>query len=100
MVFLLIVFRRHTLTLVPSKGRVYSFGLGGVGQLGTKASVNSNTPQLVLGPWLSPSGTSVIETNKLYIVKSIYAGGDQCFVKVTHKMVFIILFKRLVSIIL
>ncbi|VVC31316.1 Hypothetical protein CINCED_3A018116 [Cinara cedri] len=77
--------RRHTLTLVPSKGRVYSFGLGGVGQLGTRASVNSNTPQLVLGPWLSPTGVSVIETNKQYIVKSIYAGGDQCFVKVTHK---------------
>lgn len=84
------------MTLVPSKGRVYSFGLGGVGQLGTKASVNSNTPQLVLGPWLSPSGTSVIETKKLYIVKSIYAGGDQCFVKVTHKMVFIIQFQCLV----
>lgn len=78
--------RRHTLTLVPSKGRVYSFGLGSVGQLGTKASINSNTPQLVLGPWLSPSGTSMIVTNKEYIVKSIYAGGDQCFVKVTHKL--------------
>lgn len=75
------------MTLVPSKGRVYSFGLGSVGQLGTKSSINSNTPQLVLGPWLSPSGTSVIETNKQYVVKSIYAGGDQCFVRVTHKSV-------------
>lgn len=75
---------------MPSKGRVYSFGLGSVGQLGTKASINSNTPQLVLGPWLSPSGTSMIETNKEYIVKSIYAGGDQCFVKVTHKSVCVI----------
>jgi len=79
------------LALVPSKGRLYSFGLGGVGQLGTKAAINSNTPQLVLGPWLSPSGASVIETNKEYIVKSIYSGGDQCFVKVTHKKVFIII---------
>lgn len=78
------------MTLVPSKGRLYSFGLGGAGQLGTKASSNSNTPQLVVGPWLSPSGTSVIETNKQYIVKSIYAGGDQCFVKVSHKVVCII----------
>lgn len=69
---------------------MYSFGLGSVGQLGTKASNNSNTPQLVLGPWLSPSGTSMIETNKQYVVKSIYAGGDQCFVKVTHKSVCII----------
>lgn len=76
------------MTLVPSKGRVYSFGLGGVGQLGTKGSVNSNTPQLVVGPWLSPSGTSMVQTNKQYIVKSIYAGGDQCFVKVTHQTVF------------
>jgi len=78
------------LTLVPSKGRVYSFGLGSVGQLGTKLFINSNTPQLVLGPWLSPSGTAVIDTKKEYIVKSIYAGGDQCFVRVTHKLVCII----------
>jgi len=44
----------------------------------------------VLGPWLSPSGTAMIDTKKEYIVKSIYAGGDQCFVRVTHKSVCII----------
>ena len=44
----------------------------------------------MLGPWLSPSGTSMIETNKQYVVKNIYAGGDQCFVKVTHKSVCVI----------
>lgn len=86
------------MTLVPSKGRVYSFGLGIVGQLGTNTSINSNTPQLVLGPWLSPSGVSLIETKKKYIVKSIYAGGDQCFVRVTHKRVYIVIINLLILI--
>ncbi|XKL68820.1 hypothetical protein PGB90_006589 [Kerria lacca] len=44
--------KRHTLTLIPSRGRVYAFGLGGVGQLGNKMAKNSSTPQVVIGPWL------------------------------------------------
>jgi hypothetical protein len=44
---------------------------------------------VVVGPWLSPSGVSILENNNIsdYVVKRIYAGGDQCFVTVTrHKV--------------
>lgn len=72
--------RQHTLALVPSRGRVYSFGLGGAGQLGARKPVNTSTPQVVLGPWLSPSGTSVIpDATSNTMVKKIFAGGDHCF---------------------
>ncbi|XP_054285164.1 probable E3 ubiquitin-protein ligase HERC4 isoform X2 [Macrosteles quadrilineatus] len=79
--------RRHTLALVPSRGRIYAFGLGCAGQLGTKAQLSSTTPQVVVGPWLSPSGISIVENNNIsdYVVKRIYAGGDQCFVTVTRQ---------------
>ncbi|XP_049804341.1 probable E3 ubiquitin-protein ligase HERC4 isoform X1 [Schistocerca nitens] len=83
--------RRHTLALVPSRGRVYAFGLGGAGQLGTKAVLNATTPQVVLGPWVSPSGVSIIEPHEQSqhsqncVVKRIYAGGDHCFALVTRK---------------
>ncbi|XP_017778444.1 PREDICTED: probable E3 ubiquitin-protein ligase HERC4 isoform X2 [Nicrophorus vespilloides] len=62
--------RQHTLALVPSRDRIYSFGLGGAGQLGAKKSINSSTPQIVAGPWI---GTSRINR--------IFAGGDHCFAK-------------------
>lgn len=55
--------QRHTLALVPSRGRVYGFGLGGVGQLGTRSAHSVNTPQVVMGPWLSPSGVSLVPNN-------------------------------------
>lgn len=84
----LTIFRKHTLALVPSKGHVYSFGLGSVGQLGTVSLNNSNIPQLVLGPWLPPSGTYGKNTKEQYNVKSIHAGGDRCFVRVTRQTVF------------
>ncbi|KRT83036.1 Regulator of chromosome condensation repeat containing protein [Oryctes borbonicus] len=77
--------RQHTLALIPSRGRVYSFGLGGAGQLGGRKPVNSSTPQVVLGPWVSPSGTSVIsDNNSNFMVKRIFAGGDHCFAIVTN----------------
>lgn len=81
--------RRHTLALVPSRGRVYAFGLGGAGQLGTKSTSNSSTPQVVIGPWLSPSGVSLVESSHDCIVKRISAGGDHCFVLVSlpHNLV-------------
>lgn len=44
---------RHTLVFVPSRGRIYGFGLGTAGQLGTKTMRNSTLPQVVLGPWVS-----------------------------------------------
>ncbi|KAI4456139.1 ubiquitin-protein ligase e3a-related [Holotrichia oblita] len=72
--------RQHTLALVPSRGRVYSFGLGGSGQLGGRKPGNSSTPQVVLGPWVSPSGISVLpDSSENIAVKRIFAGGDHCF---------------------
>lgn len=41
--------RRHTLTFVPSRGRVYGFGLGCSGQLGNRLTQNSSVPQVVVG---------------------------------------------------
>lgn len=71
--------RRHTLTLIPSRGRVYAFGLGGVGQLGNKMATSLSTPQVVLGPWLSNNA------DEKYTVRRIYAGGDQCFITLSRK---------------
>jgi E3 ubiquitin-protein ligase HERC4 len=72
---------------------VYAFGLGGAGQLGTKAVRSAATPQVVLGPWVSPGGVSVVEAGVQSehasdcMVKRIYSGGDHCFATVTHKEV-------------
>lgn len=71
--------RRHTLTFVPSRGRVYGFGLGGCGQLGNRLAESSKIPQVVVGPWASPSGSMLIEntnTNTMLTVRRIFAGGD------------------------
>lgn len=43
---------RHTLVFVPSRVRIYGFGLGGSGQLGTKAMASAALPQVVQGPWV------------------------------------------------
>ncbi|XP_039277120.1 probable E3 ubiquitin-protein ligase HERC4 isoform X2 [Nilaparvata lugens] len=81
--------RRHTLAFVPSRGRVYAFGLGGAGQLGSRAVLNSNTPQVVLGPWLSPSGVALLpppaSLSSDYVIRRIFAGGDHCFVTVRNQ---------------
>lgn len=74
--------RQHTLALVPSRGRVYSFGLGGAGQLGRRKTSSASTPQVVLGPWASPSGVSVVPTDKTLTIHRIFSGGDHCFVTV------------------
>ncbi|XP_021697448.1 probable E3 ubiquitin-protein ligase HERC4 isoform X1 [Aedes aegypti] len=76
--------RRHTLAFVPSRGKIYGFGLGGVGQLGVGVISNYNTPQIVRGPWIDP-GPKTIDTISpppatQLIVGKIFAGGDQCFV--------------------
>ncbi|XP_011049375.1 PREDICTED: probable E3 ubiquitin-protein ligase HERC4 isoform X2 [Acromyrmex echinatior] len=82
--------KRHTLALVPSRGRVYAWGLGGAGQLGNRASQSATTPQVVLGPWSSPSGSSVMldlhySPQIDCVVKHIFSGGDHCFVTISHK---------------
>ncbi|PSN46654.1 hypothetical protein C0J52_07077 [Blattella germanica] len=46
---------------------------------------------VVLGPWISPSGVSVVaagvksEHSANCVIKRIYAGGDHCFATVTHQ---------------
>ncbi|XP_030753015.1 probable E3 ubiquitin-protein ligase HERC4 isoform X2 [Sitophilus oryzae] len=78
--------RQHCLALVPSRGRVYSFGIGGSGQLGVRKTNNANTPQAVLGPWVSPSGNCLVPSdNKIgcnLVIHRIFAGGDHCYVSV------------------
>ena len=88
--------RCHTLALIDSTGKLYSFGLGANGQLGTSATTNQKTPTPVHGGWL-PS-TSLQEEGDLidfgtpvdlvplaehgFVVKRVFAGGDQSFVSV------------------
>ncbi|NXT06188.1 HERC4 ligase, partial [Prunella fulvescens] len=43
--------RQHTTAFVPSSGRIYSFGLGGNGQLGTGTTSNRKSPFTVKGSW-------------------------------------------------
>ncbi|KAM7357848.1 HECT and RLD domain containing E3 ubiquitin ligase 4 isoform 2-T4 [Cochliomyia hominivorax] len=81
---------KHTLALVPSRGRVYGFGLGCAGQLGTRVTNNTPIPQVVLGPWVSPSGQALIESEitedveSSYIIKQIFSGGDHSLVTCTY----------------
>ncbi|XP_018560806.1 probable E3 ubiquitin-protein ligase HERC4 isoform X2 [Anoplophora glabripennis] len=80
--------RQHSLALVPSRGRVYSFGIGGSGQLGLRKPTSSMTPQVVLGPWVSPSGISLVPTpgnNQNFVIHRIFSGGDHCFVSVVKQ---------------
>ncbi|XP_065584431.1 probable E3 ubiquitin-protein ligase HERC4 isoform X2 [Artemia franciscana] len=97
--------RCHSLAFVPSRGQVYSFGLGGSGQLGCVSSpTNISTPQTVIGgKWVSSSGTvpptseandnvemtdveSSVDGNDIYAlpfaIDRIFAGGDQSFAMV------------------
>lgn len=83
------------MALVPSRGKVYAWGLGGSGQLGTQTARSVTTPQVVHGPWITKNGDSspMVEsdsTNPLsgdFIVKHIFSGGDQCFTTVVQEKV-------------
>lgn len=73
--------RRHTLTFVPSRKRVYGFGLGGSGQLGAgKDCLKTSLPHTVNGPWVS---TTSISNDSDLIIRSIFAGGDHCLVSLS-----------------
>ncbi|KAB0381680.1 hypothetical protein FD755_003597, partial [Muntiacus reevesi] len=48
--------RQHTSAFVPSSGRIYSFGLGGNGQLGTGSTSNRKSPFTVKGNWFPYNG--------------------------------------------
>ncbi|XP_046611167.1 probable E3 ubiquitin-protein ligase HERC4 isoform X2 [Neodiprion virginianus] len=84
--------RRHTLAFVPSRGRVYAWGLGGAGQLGARVSRSVSTPQVVLGPWVSPNGAAMVQPDISAtphsvdcVVRHVFTGGDHCFATVTHR---------------
>ncbi|XP_020812495.1 probable E3 ubiquitin-protein ligase HERC4 isoform X2 [Drosophila serrata] len=77
---------RHTMALVPSRGRVYSFGLGSSGQLGTRSTKSLMLPQVVIGPWVSPSGSALLQSSDAkvsVVIHQIFSGGDQSIVTTT-----------------
>ncbi|EDW50031.1 probable E3 ubiquitin-protein ligase HERC4 isoform X2 [Drosophila sechellia] len=77
---------RHTLALVPSRGKVYAFGLGSSGQLGTRSTKSLMLPQVVIGPWVSPSGSAQLQSNDSQVslvIRQIFSGGDQSIVTTT-----------------
>lgn len=66
--------RQHTLALVRRSGRVYSWGLGGSGQLGQKSTKNCSMPCGVANAeWASNDSSTGCA------VQRICAGGDQTF---------------------
>uniref|UniRef100_A0A672L5V2 HECT and RLD domain containing E3 ubiquitin protein ligase 4 n=1 Tax=Sinocyclocheilus grahami TaxID=75366 RepID=A0A672L5V2_SINGR len=73
--------RQHTLALIPSSGKIDSFGLGGNGQLGTRSTYNRISPAPVKGCWQAHTDPVPmdVEAEQSYCVKRIYAGGDQSF---------------------
>lgn len=74
---------RHTLAMVPSRGRIYGFGLGSSGQLGTRSTKSLNLPQVVIGPWVSPSGSALLQSSDAdvsVVIHQIFSGGDQSIV--------------------
>ncbi|KAK3871366.1 hypothetical protein Pcinc_023478 [Petrolisthes cinctipes] len=81
--------RCHTLVFLPSQGQVYAFGQGMSGQLGIKTPHNCNLPQVVVGPWVSPRGISLMQGTsdtvpKIYVQK-IFAGGDVSMARVSKQ---------------
>ncbi|XP_043912312.1 probable E3 ubiquitin-protein ligase HERC4 isoform X2 [Protopterus annectens] len=77
--------RQHTLAFVPASGRIYSFGLGGNGQLGTGSTCNRKSPFTVKGNWVPHcSQKPSFEYNEnCCCVKRIFSGGDQSFAHFT-----------------
>ena len=78
--------RCHTLALVQSSGKVYSFGLGKCGQLGTGHLENAATPTAVRGQWLSSEALTncVMEGEESggrggMVAREVFTGGDQSF---------------------
>ncbi|GAB0092566.1 probable E3 ubiquitin-protein ligase HERC4 [Sergentomyia squamirostris] len=87
--------RKHTLAFVPSRGRVYGFGLGHSGQLGMLKPRNVSIPQVVAGPWITVSTSGQVnressETECGIVepstkIRRIFSGGDHCLVAAVGK---------------
>ncbi|KAJ8248211.1 hypothetical protein GJAV_G00239610 [Gymnothorax javanicus] len=73
--------RQHTLALIPSSGKIDSFGLGGNGQLGTRSTCNRKSPAPVKCSLVSSNDPSAPRTDchECLMVRRIFAGGDQSF---------------------
>lgn len=72
--------KRHTMTFLPSRNKIYGFGLGGCGQLASGKDYNkSSLPQACTGPWFSND----YEDSQLTI-KRMFAGGDHCLVSLSQ----------------
>lgn len=96
--------RCHTLAVVQSSGRVYGFGLGTSGQLGTGSRENATIPTPVSGQWVRRESLVVSsmdrvedgkeerggvvameeggggeERERRMVVREVFAGGDQSF---------------------
>ncbi|XP_056902787.1 probable E3 ubiquitin-protein ligase HERC4 [Takifugu flavidus] len=71
--------RQHTLAFTPSSGKMYSFGLGGNGQLGTRSTCNRKSPAPVKGPFVASAAPIESESEQCFCIHRIYAGGDQSF---------------------
>lgn len=86
--------KKHSLAFVPTRGRLYAFGLGGSGQLGHSAFTSAVTPQVVHGPWIGPTGEPsapkrVMEEMEVdgfekVVITRIGAGGDQSYALVNE----------------
>lgn len=72
--------QRHSLTFVPTRGRIYGFGMGCAGQLGTRNTKNSMFPQVVLGPWVGGVGSwraddfCIDESYLMFVILGVSAG--------------------------
>ena len=75
--YVLLPSRRHTVAFAPHLGRVYTFGLGAYGQLGSGDTKSCSSPVVAVGPWMASSST--LRSNEAPVTK-IIAGGDHCFV--------------------
>lgn len=78
--------RRHTLTFVPSRKKMYGFGMSAKGQLG-KIINKSSLPQIVHGPWIK-NLTTTDDTDKIMdtqtVIRRIFSGGDYCLVSLVE----------------
>lgn len=79
---------------MPSRGRVYGWGLGVAGQLGTKTARSVGLPQVVVGPWVAPNGSAIVTTDSPIspfstdcVIRHIFSGADHCFATVSQRKV-------------